>query len=59
MEEFLTVQEMAKILRLSKVYVYKLVRLKQIPYYHIHKAVRFHPEEIQEWLASKRSVRLQ
>ena len=59
MEEFLTVQEMAKILRLSKVYVYKLVRLKQIPYYHIHKAVRFHPEEIQKWLASKRSVRLQ
>jgi excisionase family DNA binding protein len=56
MEEFLTVQEMAMILKLSKVYVHKLVRLQKIPFYRINKAVRFHPDEIREWLASKKMV---
>uniref|UniRef100_A0A7V3KMH9 DNA-binding protein n=1 Tax=candidate division WOR-3 bacterium TaxID=2052148 RepID=A0A7V3KMH9_UNCW3 len=54
MIEFLTVDEIAKMLRVSRVWIYKLVREKRIPYYHIEKCVRFHPQEIEQWLAECR-----
>jgi excisionase family DNA binding protein len=54
MIEFLTVDEIAKMLKVSRVWVYKLVREKRIPYYHIEKCVRFHSKEIEQWLAECR-----
>lgn len=53
-EDLLTVEELARKLKLSRVYVYKMVRLKTIPYFHINKAVRFSPSDIEKWLAEKR-----
>jgi excisionase family DNA binding protein len=55
MEIFLTVDDLARTLQVSRVWVYKLVREKRIPFYHIEKCVRFLPSEIQEWLAERKS----
>lgn len=49
-ENYLTVDDLSHTLKVSRVWIYKLVREKRIPFYHIEKCVRFAPSEIQEWL---------
>jgi len=49
-ETFLTIEDLSTKLKVSKIWLYRLVRLKRIPFYHIEKCVRFDPAEIQEWL---------
>ena len=53
-ESFLTVDDLSKRLKVSKIWLYKLVREKRIPFLHIEKCVRFDPEEIREWLEQRR-----
>ena len=53
MEEFLTVDDLSKKLRVSRVWIYKLVRENRIPFYHIEKCLRFSPSEIQNWLKER------
>jgi len=53
-EDLLTPDELAGKLKISRPYVYKLVREKRIPYFHINKAVRFSPSDIEKWLEEKR-----
>ena len=55
MEDFLTVDDLTKTLRVSRVWIYKLVREKRIPFYHIEKCIRFSPSEIQEWLKERQN----
>jgi excisionase family DNA binding protein len=55
MEDFLTVDDLIKTLRVSRVWIYKLVREKRIPFYHIEKCIRFSPSEIQEWLKERQN----
>jgi excisionase family DNA binding protein len=55
MEQFLTVQDVAKILKVSPVWVYQLVREKRIPFYRVEKCVRLSPSEIHEWLEKGRN----
>jgi excisionase family DNA binding protein len=55
MEAFLTVDDLSKTLRVSPVWIYKLVREKQIPFYHIEKCVRFSPSEIEKWLEERKN----
>lgn len=54
MEDLLTVDELARKLKFSRVNIYKMVRLKTIPYFHINRAIRFSPSEIDKWLEEKR-----
>jgi excisionase family DNA binding protein len=49
-EAFLTIEDLALKLKVSKIWLYKLVRQKRIPFYHIEKCVRFDFQEIREWL---------
>jgi excisionase family DNA binding protein len=53
MEDFLTVDDLSKKLRCSRVWLYQLVRQKRIPFYHIEKCVRFDPTEIRKWLEER------
>jgi len=55
METFLTVDELSEKLKVSKVWVYKLVREKRIPFYHVEKWIRFAPLEIKDWLEERRN----
>jgi excisionase family DNA binding protein len=54
-ELFLTVDDLSKSLRVSPVWIYKLVREKRIPFYHIEKCVRFSPSEIEKWLEERKN----
>jgi len=56
MENYLTVDDLSKTLKVSRVWIYKLVREKRIPFYHIEKCGRFSASEINEWLVSKKNV---
>jgi excisionase family DNA binding protein len=56
LEELYTVHDLCKALRVSKVWIYKLVREKRIPFYHVEKCVRFSPSEIKEWLESRKNI---
>jgi excisionase family DNA binding protein len=52
--EMITVDDVSKMLKVSKIWIYKLCREKRIPYYRIEACIRFDPGEIQEWVAKKR-----
>lgn len=49
-ETLITPEDLAKHLKVSTAYVYKMVRQKTLPFYHIGKSVRFSPSLIAEWL---------
>jgi excisionase family DNA binding protein len=55
METFLTVSDLSKILKVSPVWIYKLVREKKVPFYHVEKCVRFSPSEIEQWLEERKN----
>lgn len=55
MEIFLTVNDLSKALKVTPVWVYKLVREKRIPFIHVEKCVRFSPSEIERWLEERRN----
>jgi excisionase family DNA binding protein len=55
-EKMLSPAELADLLNVSPISVYKWVRLKQIPFYHLSRVVRFNPVEIREWLEGKKNV---
>jgi excisionase family DNA binding protein len=54
MEAFLTIEELYKILKVTSVWLYKLVREKRIPFYHVEKCIRFSPSEIEQWLQERK-----
>jgi len=55
MEEWMTINEVAKYLRVSKDWVYKAAQKGKIPTYKIGGLWRFKEKEIDEWLeANKR-----
>ena len=56
MEELLTVEDLSKTLKVSRVWIYKLVREKRIPFYHIEKCLRFSPSEVNEWLEERKNI---
>lgn len=55
MEEMLTVNDLSKSWRVTQVWIYKLVREKKIPFYHIEKCIRFSPSEIDKWLLERQN----
>ena len=55
MEGFLTVDDLARQLQVSKVWIYKLARQNRIPHFKIEKCTRFLPSEIRAWLEARRA----
>jgi excisionase family DNA binding protein len=49
MEPYLTIREVAGILRLSEQTIQRYVLKKEIPYLKIRKVIRFRPADIEEW----------
>jgi len=56
LEELLTVDDLSKSLRVSRVWIYRLVREKKIPFYHVEKCIRFSPSEVNEWLEERKNM---
>jgi excisionase family DNA binding protein len=53
MEMYLTVEDVAAVLKLSVQTIRRYVLKKEIPYHKIIKAVRFKPSEIEKWVERK------
>jgi excisionase family DNA binding protein len=54
MDKFFNVEELSQFLRVKKSTVYDWTHKGLIPFYKIHKLVRFRESEINEWLKTKR-----
>ncbi len=53
--EILTPQELAKALKVSRVYIYKLVERGELPFLRVGgKVIRFNRAEIEAWLEESR-----
>jgi len=52
-EKFLTVEEVAEYLSISRATVYQWASEKRIPHYKLGRAVRFKQTEIESWLSEK------
>lgn len=51
MENFLTVNDLSEILKVSEQWIYKLVRQKRVPFIRVAgKALRFRESDIENWL---------
>lgn len=48
--EFLNVQELADLLRLSVSAIYRLVARRLIPYHHLPRGLRFHRKDVAAYL---------
>lgn len=58
MEPFLTPDELSKILKVSRVLIYKLCDQGRIPFFRLAgKVIRFKEEEIAQWLEEGRGIR--
>jgi excisionase family DNA binding protein len=47
-------EDEAKILGCSVVYIYKLAQRGQLPSYAFGRSIRFHPQEVSEFIKSHR-----
>lgn len=52
-DRYLTVDDVARRLRLSKGYVFAQVRAGKIPAIRLGRAVRFDPQELDNWLSQQ------
>ena len=58
MEVFLTPEDLSKILKVSRVWVYKLCQQGRIPFFRIAgKVIRFSPAEIDRWMSENRGTK--
>jgi excisionase family DNA binding protein len=53
MEAYLTIREVAGILKLSVQTIRRYVMRGEIPYHKVCRAVRFKPSEIQRWVEDR------
>jgi excisionase family DNA binding protein len=53
--KMVTPEELMVYLTVSRVWVYKAVRERRIPFYHIGRHIRFDPDEITSWLAERKN----
>jgi len=52
--KYLSPQELATMLGVSKLTVYGWTSRQQIPFYRIGRLVRFRPEEVERWLTERK-----
>ena len=56
-EPLLTPQDVATWLKMSRVWVYKQAEKGMLPFHRVGDAIRFDPEEIRLYLASRRGCK--
>ena len=53
-EQFIPIEEAAKLLNLAKATIYSMVSRREIPHYKKGKRLYFKPAELHEWIAEKK-----
>jgi excisionase family DNA binding protein len=56
-EALLTPQEVATWLKMSRAWVYKQAEKGLLPFLRVGEAIRFDPEEIREYLTSRKGLK--
>ena len=56
-ESLLTPQELANWLKMSRIWVYKQAEKGLLPFHRVGDAIRFDPEEIREYLTSRKGLK--
>jgi excisionase family DNA binding protein len=54
--EILTVEDVAKFLKISKSYAYKLAESGKIPYVKLGKSLRFDKEDVIRWFEEQKKT---
>lgn len=54
--EFLTLEETAKLLRISMATMYRIISGRHLPFYKIGKSVRIDPKDVSEYLKQNRTA---
>ena len=57
METYLTVKEVAEIVRLSVQTIRRYTMNKEIPFHKINRAVRYKKSEIEEWVEKREAAK--
>ena len=57
MENLLNSKQVADLLGMSKIWVYKQAEKGLLPFYRVGDAIRFDPEEIKAYLDSRRGLK--
>jgi len=57
MERLLTPKEVAEWLRMSLPWVYKACECGTLPYHRIGEAIRFDPEDIRQYLQTRKNLK--
>ena len=58
MENYLTPDELSKMLKVSRIWVYKLCNQGRIPFFRLAgKVIRFKQEEIEQWMEESRGMK--
>lgn len=52
-DEFLTAEELAALLKITKMTVYRMIKRGDLPHYAIGRAKRFRKEDIERFLAKR------
>lgn len=50
MKEYVTIEELSEILRVSKGYLYNLCYKRKIPHKKVGRLIRFVPEDVEAWI---------
>lgn len=53
--EFYTVNELAELLRMKPLTVYRMAKKREIPYYSFGRNIRFSREDVDEFLKKSRN----
>ena len=53
--KFLKVKEVAQLLRVADITIYKWVENNAIPHHKINNTIRFDENEIMQWISEKRA----
>lgn len=54
MKKFISIDELADKLGISKGTIYQWTAMKVVPFYKIGRLVRFNEEEIEKWLSERK-----
>ncbi len=55
--DVLTVDEVAKLLKLSKITIYRLIKTGEIPAYKVGASWRINKEDLENYIESKKKLR--
>lgn len=55
LQTWFSVEEMAKFLGVSTIWIYRMTKLEKMPYHRVGKLLKFNRDEINKWVLGNKS----